>query len=363
MDFKTNQQVLSELSRRLKEVKAHWKGELNPYLQLIVKGNELSVRYASLDEKTFGCFRFPLDEVVESGVCLIALEDWLGLNVRWKRTGLVRLSVAYPELVIETLDGVYLRIPTHSFYFPELLESLPVHCELSVRGWQQLVLNQTRTLANQHPLKEYEYVWLFEEEGKVVFQSANETEWSCSQLTLVNVSTTQIVHAFDKTQWLALKQMVDKNKVQATQKIQLGWNERFVVVQFPQEVLLIEREMTIPCYLLNQTNWQPSFIWDSYSPKKELEKIDRLALSEAFKLGGKLPKNFTICIGEDGNYSTLTGFQLPYRSLNQYLKDDLETPIKVGISKSFDSMPIVAFRKKIEQVELLRFFTSTLKRQ
>lgn len=361
MDFMTSQPVLMAFTRRLKEWKAHWKTQLNPYLQLKVEGRELIVYSALMDETTVGVWRFELDDVSVEGTALIALEDWLQLNVRWKRTGMVRITVQYPELLLTTLEGQTFRVPTQSFYFPTIPTCPTFKGSISAQAWQLVVTDLYRTLSNQHPLKEYEYVWLKEQMGELLLQSATETEWTVGQLSVNSLPPTvdsTLIHAFSRTQWFALKQASDSLKSEEAIGIRFAWDEDFIWVEVGSQQFVFKRERGIPSYVMNETHWQPNFQWITIEVSTWLDEMNRYAVRCQTEAGGKLPKGLMISISDTGELFDSMGWQLPYRSLVQFLKDHPTTKMEFGVSKIASTTALVAFQLKTSHSTVKRWFVS-----
>lgn len=359
MDFMTSQLMMADLTRRLKELKAHWKEQLNPYVRMSVQRGELEVHYTLVDNSVIGAMKFPLNELFQEGACLIAIEEILCLNVRWKRTGLVRLTMEYPELLFTTLDGLNLRIPTNSFYFPELPEQGTHQAVMALSDWQGLSLGLSKTIANQHPLKEYEYVWVSTEEESLVFRSGNEVELSCARVLIRNKLDSHLIQAFTKNQWLAIKLIVDRLPLNEGEQLVLGWNDSFLTVQLPQHMLFISKTTEVACYVLNQLSWLPELYWVEASLPNLLSQVETVAKRVQQEHGNKLPKGFVLHLGESGTLAEGKGWTVPYRSCLQFLKDyqTIET-FRFGVSGTPEEVPLVAFQIKTSTLELTRYYAS-----
>lgn len=359
MDFMTSQLVMADLTRRLKELKTHWKEQLNPYIRMTIQRNEIEVHYTLVDDSLMGVMKFPLSEVFQEGTCLLEIEELFSLNVRWKRTGLIRLTMEYPELLLTTLDGLNLRISTNSFYFPEIPKQDKPQVVMSSSDWRGVVLGLSKTTANQHPLKEYEYVWMSTEPELLVFRSGNEVELSCACVSVQNQLDSQLIQAFTKNQWLAIKLVVDRLNLNEGEKLLLSWNESFLVLQFSQQMLFISRKTMVPCYVLKQLSWLPELCWVEASLPNLLSQVETVAKRVQQEHGNKLPKGFVLHLGESGTLVEGKGWTVPYRSCLQFLKDyqTIET-FRFGVSVTPEEVPLVAFQIKTSTLELTRYYTS-----
>lgn len=361
MNFTINQSVLGDLTRQLKDLTTHWKEHLHPYLHLTIQNQTLVCQYSLVDETLMGTMTFPLEQVLEEGTCLIAMEDWLQFGIRWKRTGSVHAQLIYPELVLTISEQVRMELPIHSFYFPTS-PSLNTSCSLmSPTEWSLIASVLSKTVANQHPLKEYEGVWMTLEGKEMRFRSGTETELSEVKFPFHPENHPSFTFYFIKTQWLFLKQRF-KCSIHPTEKLRLGLNDQFLLIETNHQQVFLKRETSVRSYVLASLDWLSPLDWKPVNPTLFIPYLQRWLETHQMMNGTKWSKGSVLRLNPSSSIERMVdetlGWELPARSVWQFVKEDesLER-LSLGYPKSKTSS-IIGIRFPFLGGDITRYYVS-----